>query len=152
MKKLILATFLSMIFMAQANGEILKCEGAIVNSKGNEFEKRITYYIDVVMPDENAEEYVLTLADKKTGQFKSLLQYNPYVRKTFIEIATSLDKGKPQVPERYEYIVTKMPDKNNSLYGFIYGYTPWILKVDTWIKNKPFTFFQGGQLIEGECK
>ena len=44
--------------------------------------------------DDNAEEYVLTLADKKNGQFKSFLKHNPIVKKTFIEISKSIDKGR----------------------------------------------------------
>ncbi len=45
-----------------------------------------------------------------------------------------------------------MPSTHDSLYGFIYGYTPWILKVDTWQEGKPFSFYQAGQLIQGQCK
>lgn len=154
MKKVYLAAaVLAMIVTTQANGEILKCKGSIVNSNASDFDKRITVYIDVVVPDDNAEEYVLTLADKKNGQFKSFLKHNPIVKKTFIEISKSIDKGRKQKSERYEYIVTKMPDNNNSLVGFVYGYEPWILKVDTWMENKPFSFFQTGfdHLIQGEC-
>ena len=141
MKKLPLAIIIMATFVTtQANGEILKCEGSIVNSR-NEFEKKIIFHIDIVIPSDNAEKYVLTLADKDSGQFKSLLQHNPIVRKTFIEIATSLIGSKPLPPDRYEYIVTKMPDRNNSLVGFVYGYSPWILKVDTWKeKNLLYSF------------
>jgi len=77
MKKLILLViFLSMIVTVQANAEILKCEGAIVNSKANDFDKRITVHINVVVPDGNAEGYVLTLAEKKTGKFKSFTHFS----------------------------------------------------------------------------
>jgi hypothetical protein len=154
MKVLLAVTVLAMVVTTQANGEILKCEGSIVNSR-NDFDKRITVYINVVIPDDNAEEYVLTLADKENWKFKSLIRPSPLVKKTFIEIAQSLDKGGRHKSERYDFIVTKMPDNNNSLVGFVYGYTPWILKVDTWIENKPFKFFQTGgsdHLIQGECK
>ena len=150
------ATILIFIVPALSNGEILKCEGCIVNST-NDFDKRITYYIDIVIPADNAEEYLFTLADKNSGKFKSFLQHNPIVRKTFIDVSSSLYKdkgGKRQQSERYEYIITKMPDNNNSLVGFVYGYEPWILKIDTWKKNKPFLFFKTGcdDLIQGECK
>jgi hypothetical protein len=127
----------------------LNCVGSIVNSK-NAFERRITVYINVVIPDDTSEEYVLTLGDKESGRSKSLIipksviTPTPLVRKSFIEIAESLDKDRKNKAVRYNYIITKMPDSNNSLVGFIYGVEPWILKVDTWKENKPFTFFQTG--------
>jgi hypothetical protein len=154
MKKTLLTVLvLGMVVTTQASGEILRCEGSIVNSR-NDFEKRITVYIDVVIPDEIAEEYILTLADEKTGKLRSLLSPTPLVRKTFLEIAKSFDKGGKQQPKRYDFIVTKMPDNSNSLVGFVYGFEPWILKVDTWKANKPFIFFQTGidDFIQGECK
>ncbi len=160
MKKILLAvTILATIVTTQVNGEILKCEGSIVNSR-YDFEKRISVYIDVVIPDANVEEYVLTLADKESRKSKILITPKsviapiPLVRKSFIEITESLDKGGKHKSIRYDYIITKMPDSNNSLVGFVYGVDPWILKVDTWKKNKPFTFFQTGSdnLIQGECK
>ena len=154
MKKVLLAViFLAIVVDAEANSEILKCEGSLVNSR-NDFEKRITIYIDVAIPDKGAEGYVLALTDKNTGDFKELLSPTPLVKKSFIAISKSLDKGGKQKPERYDFIITKMPDKNNSLVGFVYGFSPWILKVDTWKENKPFILFQTGfdDLIQGECK
>jgi len=82
MKKIFFVlTILILIVPALSNGEMLKCEGYIVNST-NDFDKRITYYIDIVIPADNAEEYVIALADKDSGKFKSLLQHNPILRKT----------------------------------------------------------------------
>ena len=155
MKKTSLAIIILLIISSTLYaGEILQCEGSIVNSI-NDFDKRITYNIKIVIPTKNAEEYVLTLSEKDSGKFKSLLQHNPVVRKSFIEISTTLDKdkgGKRQQADRYEYIVTKMPGNHDSLHGFIYGYTPWVLNVDTWEKGKPFSFFQTGKLIQGKCE
>jgi hypothetical protein len=125
MKILLSATIFALIIAAQANGEILNCDGSIVNSL-NDFDKRITVHIDVAIPTDNDKEFILTLANKDNKQFESLLAHNPPVRKSFIELDSSLNQdkgGKKQQSERYEFIVTKMPDNNNSLYGFIYGYT-----------------------------
>ena len=87
MKVLLAVTVLAMIVTTQANGEILKCEGSIVNSR-NDFDKRITVYINVVIPDDNAEEYVLTLADKENWKFKSLIRPSPLVKKNIYRNCT----------------------------------------------------------------
>jgi len=157
MKRIILiviaVTLFDVVVGAVANSETLRCEGSIVNSR-NDFEKRITIYIDVAIPEKGTEGYILALTDKNAGNFKELLSPTPLVKKGSIAISTSLDKCGKQRPKRYDLIITKMPDKNNSLVGFVYGFSPWILKVDTWKQSKPFTFFQtgSGNLIQGECE
>lgn len=111
-------------------------------------DQKSTIRLYIVFPEKL--DLFLTL-DNKQGKFVNRVSSQP-VGKGIIEIIWGVSNRM----DRLDFIVTKMPDSGESLFGFFMNDNfPSIVRVDLWDENKPFVFydaFSGRQLTQGQCE
>ena len=128
-----------------SSAEVFRCKGSVKWGGQN-----IAVRLDVVLPDE--QDRILTLSTHK-GEFKEIVALSS-VGTGRLEITESVG-NETASPSKYKFLVTRTPDKSNSLVGFVVKDTyVKVLRADLWKKEKPFTLYSSDwdEVLTGKCE